>query len=217
MKFPLFASLIILFCLWLGYEIYKSNKKNKKLEESFWEKEDRANATRPKPLDDLNFIDVPDFVFESLSRPTPSGLEDCAKMLSHLKEARIVNLSYITNTDLKLKYGVANLPLLTEYDQNYITLIRVLQLLGEYHYENGNVDTCRALLEFAVSIQSDNISTYKMLANIYHTNNETLKIDYLVSSASLLPGLTRKPILRFLEKLRSEDTNPEESILDILD
>jgi len=216
MKIPFLASSIV-FCIWLAYEIRKHNKKNKQVLDSYLEKEQKANATRPKSLDGLNYIEIPDNVYAALPNPLPANLEDCARLLQHLKEHKIVNLSHISNTDLKLRYGASNLDILSEYDQNYISLLRVLNTLSEYHYENGDTETARTLLEFAVQIQSDNISTYKMLANIYCSSGEEAKLDYLISAASLLPGLTQKPILRFLKSLRTEDTNPEESILDILD
>ncbi|MBQ7832622.1 MAG: hypothetical protein IJ336_03480 [Lachnospiraceae bacterium] len=216
MNIAILASVIV-FCIWLAYEIRKHNKQDKKVLDSFWEKEQKANATRAKSLDGLNYVEIPESVYNAIPSPLPAELEDTAKLLQHLKENKIVNLSHITNTDLKLKYGASNLDTLSAYDQNYITLLRVLQTLSDYHYERGNIDTARTLLEFAVSIQSDNISTYKMLAKIYCDNGENAKLDYLISAASLLPGLTQKPILRFLKSLRPEDTDSEESILDILD
>jgi len=216
MKFPIFASVIV-FCIWLAYEIHKHNKIDKKILDSFWDKENKANNTRAKSLDGLNYIEIPEEIYAALPIPVPDELDDCSKMLQHLRENKIVNLSHISNTDLKLKYGASNLDILSEYDQNYITLLRVLQTLSDYHYEKGNIKITRTLLEFAVKVQSDNISTYKMLAKIYCDAGESSKLDYLISSASLLPGLTREPILRFLKSLRIEDTDPEESILDILD
>lgn len=216
MKIAFLASIIV-FCIWLAYEIRKHNKKDKKVLDTFWEKEQKANNTRAKSLDGLNYIEIPETVYAALPSPLPVELEDCSKLMQHLKQNKIVNLSHITNTDLKLKYGASNLDTLSAYDQNYISLLRVLQTLSDYHYEKGNIDTARELLEFAVSIQSDNIGTYKMLAQIYCDNGEENKLDYLISAASLLPGLTQKPILRFLKSLRTEDTDPEESILDILD
>lgn len=216
MKIPFLASIIV-FCIWLAYEIRKHNKNSKKTLERFWEKEEKANATRAKSLDALNYITIPDSILNCIPNPVPFELEDCSKMLLHLENSKIVNLSHITNTDLKLKYGASNLDTLSEYDQNYISLLRVLQNLSEYFYGRDNIDMTRTILEFAVSVQSDNISTYKMLAQIYCDNGEEAKLDYLISTASLLPGLTRGPIVRFLKELRPEDTNPEESILDILD
>lgn len=216
MKIAFLASIIV-FCIWLAYEIRKHNKKDQKVLDTFWEKEQKANNTRAKSLDGLNYIEIPEKIYAALPSPLPIELEDCSRLMQHLKQNKIVNLSHITNTDLKLKYGASNLDTLSAYDQNYISLLRVLQTLSDYHYEKGNIDTARELLEFAVSIQSDNIGTYKMLAKIYCDNNEESKLDYLISAASLLPGLTQKPILRFLKSLRTEDTDPEESILDILD
>lgn len=214
--FPIFASVIV-FCIWLGYEIRKHNKKDQKIINSFWEKENRANNTRAKSLDGLNYIQIPDFLIQALPTPAPPQLEDCEKLLQHLQEGRIVNLSHITNTDLKLKYGASNIDTLSEYDQNYITLLRVIQTLADYHEKEGNTDTLLSLLEYAVSIQSDSISTYKKLADLYCSMGKEEKLDYLISNASLLPGLTQKPILTYLTSLRTEDTNHEESILDILD
>ena len=216
MKIPFLASIIV-FCIWLAYEIRKHNKKSKQVLDSYLEKEQKANSTRAKSLDGLNFINIPDYVYNALPNPIPAGLEDCSKLMQHLKESKIVNLSHISNTDLKLRYGASNLDILSEYDQNYITLLRVINTLCDYYHEKGDTDTTRKLLEFAVEVQSDNISTYKMLAEIYCANGEESKLDYLISSASLLPGLTRGPILRYLKSLRPEDTGEQESILDILD
>ena len=179
MKLPVLASVIV-FCIWLAYEIRKHNKKTKKVLDSFWEKEQKANSTRAKSLDGLSYIHIPDNIYDAMPSPVPSDLEDCSKLLEHLKESKIVNLSHISNTDLKLKYGASNLDILSEYDQNYISLIRVLHTLSEYHYQNGNEDTARLLLEFAVECQSDNISTYKMLAGIYCDNGEESKLDYFL-------------------------------------
>ena len=58
MKFPIFASVIV-FCIWLIYEIRKHNKKDKKILDSFWNKENQANNTRAKSLDGLNYIEIP--------------------------------------------------------------------------------------------------------------------------------------------------------------
>ena len=44
MKIPFLASIIV-FCIWLAYEIRKHNKNSKKTLERFWEKEEKANAT----------------------------------------------------------------------------------------------------------------------------------------------------------------------------
>ena len=216
MKISFLASIIV-FCIWLAYEIRKAHKKDQKFRDSFWEKESKANATRAKSLDSLNYIELPDFVINAFPNPIPAELGESHRLLEHLTGSKIVNLSHITNTDLKLKYGASNLDILSEYDQNYISLSRIIQNLSEFHYEKGNIETAKQLLEFAISTQNDSIGIYKMLAQIYADSGEDARFDYLISSANLLPGLTKGPILRFLDEMRPKDTNPEESILDILD
>lgn len=216
MKFPIFASIIV-FCIWLAYEIRKNNKKNIKATESFWEKEKLADSTRKKSLDDLNYIVIPQEILHLFDENIPEEIQDAAEYLKYSVNLKIVNLSYITNTDLKLRYGAANLETLSSYDANFTNLLKHLNTVGEYFFNKKDTDNALLVLEYAVSVQSDLISTYRMLATLYSDTGNTLGIDYLINTASMLPGLTRNPILNLLHEMRPEDTNEQESILDILD
>ncbi len=254
MIFPIFASVLV-FCAWLAYEIHKSKKKTKKSAEAFWDKENKANSTPKKSLDDLNYITIPveivslsaeDFTSESGEKSPnlqdfstndpnktiisdlmpdeqlsgtdlPNDVSDALELIQTLKNAKIVNFSNISNTDLKLSYGAANLPVLTEYDQNYLSLSRGLICLSDYALHNGRVDTARLLLEFIIATGNDSISAYKSLAGIYSADNDKTKISYLHSAASLLTGLTKGPIMNYLDSLDSSDKDLEESIFDILE
>jgi len=226
MIFPFFASVIV-FCIWLAYEIKKSNKKGDKAEKAFWKKEAEADNTRKMPLDDLHYIVIPDEIYTPFLDDTGEFLEqnetfdkpfsDALTAFKHLRSSKIVNFSNISNTDLKLTYGAANLPELTLYDQNFILLIRTLQIMGEYYYNKGDKETAKNMLEFAVSSGSDAISTYKLLAKIYLEEDDLSKINYLSSSASLLTGLTKGPILNHLREITPSEKEKEDSILEILD
>jgi len=216
MNFAILASIIV-FCIWLAYEIKKHNKKQKKGTAAFWEKEMKADATRKQPLDDLNYIVLPEEILNLFVEEIPAPIKESAKFIQHAATAKIVNLGYITNTDLKLRYGAANLEILSEYDQNFTLLARHLQTIGEYFYEQKDYANTKLFLEYAVSIQSDLMGTYRTLASVYNEEGNTAGLDYLISNASLLPGLTKGPILKYLYDLRPEGTNEQESILDILD
>ncbi len=226
MKFPIFASVIV-FCIWLAYEIKKSNKKGEKAEKEFWDREDAANKVRKQPLDNLSYIIIPDEIlnlfcdesgeFYRVNPESDKAMHEAVTAFSHLKDSKIVNLSNISNTDLKLSYGAANLPELTLYDQNFTLLSRTLQDMGDYFYSKGEKDKSKNLLEFAVSSGSDSISSYKLLAKIYAEEKDFTKINYLISAASLLNGLTKGPILNYLQSIDQPGSNEEESILDILD
>ncbi len=226
MIFPVFASVIV-FCIWLAYEIRKSNKKGEKAEKAFWAREAEADNTRKMPLDDLHYIIIPDEIYAPFLNSKGEFIEaddshekvfaEALTAFKHLKTSKIVNFSNISNTDLKLTYGAANLPELTLYDQNFVLLIRTLQLMGEYFNSKGDKETAKNMLEFAVSSGSDAISTYKLLASIYLEEDDLSKINYLVSSASLLTGLTKGPILNYLKEITPSEKEKEDSILDILD
>ena len=108
MKFPFFASFIV-FCLWLTYEIHKSRRKEEQSAEAFWAREAEANRTRRRPLDDLSYITIP---FDTLPMDTMKDdpeIADCHDTLHSLSEGPIVNLTGISNTDLKLMYGAPNI------------------------------------------------------------------------------------------------------------
>ncbi|MCR5846926.1 MAG: hypothetical protein K6G75_02245 [Lachnospiraceae bacterium] len=226
MIFPVFASVVV-FCIWLAYEIRKSNKKGEKSEKAFWAREAEADNTRKLPLDDLHYIIIPDEIYKPFLNSkgeflesdddTPKDFADALTAFKHLKNSKIVNFSNISNTDLKLTYGAANLSELTLYDQNFVLLIRTLYSMGEYFNKLGDKDTAKNMLEFAVSSGSDSIGTFKLLASIYKEEEDFSKINYLVSAASLLNGLTKGPILNHLRELVPSDKENEENILDILD
>ncbi|MBO4346074.1 MAG: hypothetical protein J5840_00395 [Lachnospiraceae bacterium] len=226
MIFPVFASVIV-FCIWLAYEIRKSNKKGDKAEKAFWAREAEADNTRKASLDDLHYIVIPDEIFQPFLNSNGEFIEsdenhekvfaDALIAFKHLKNSKIVNFSNISNTDLKLTYGAANLPELTLYDQNFVLLIRTLQSMGEYFLAKGDKETAKNMLEFAVSSGSDTISTYKLLGSIYLEEEDFTKINYLSSSASLLTGLTKGPILNYLHEIAPTSEEKEESILEILD
>ena len=95
--------------------------------------------------------------------------------------------------------------------------MRHLNAVGEYFVAEGDITRATTVLEYAVSIQSDLMSTYRMLADIYADAGNRSGLDYLVNTASLLPGLTKGPILKMLYALRPADKDEPESILDILD
>ena len=226
MIFPVFASVVV-FCIWLAYEIRKSNKKGEKAEKAFWAREAEADNTRKASLDDLHYIVIPEEIYKPFlndkgefieaDENAPKAFSDALTAFKHLKDSKIVNFSNISNTDLKLTYGAANLPELTLYDQNFVLLIRTLQSMGEYFMAAGDKETAKNMLEFAVSSGSDAISTYKLLSSIYLEEEDYSKINYLSSSASLLTGLTKGPILNYLHDITPSSEDKEKSILEILD
>ena len=111
--FPIFF-LFVIFALITFLYMNKSNNSLSKEKEEFLERERAANSVRKMPLTDLDYIDVDLSSLPKIETDDEYILERL-NTLNRLAsdDVKIANLSSYTNTELKLKYGVANLTLLT--------------------------------------------------------------------------------------------------------
>ncbi len=199
MKIPFLATLF-LFLLVLGRALKKNTKAMNEQEQSFWQRERAANNVRKKPLDDLEYISLPLEQLPTDAHNDDSVVQECLDTLNILKDNKIVNLTCITNTDLKLTYGTANITVLTEYDQNYTSLVTTLQKWADKLYQLGDMDSARIVLEYAVSVRSDITATYLLLAEIYSQSGLSERIPELVTAAEKLTTTSGKIILRKLQE-----------------
>lgn len=219
---PIFTTIVISFLLIMVYMKVTTNRFSTGDEERL-EQERRSNSVRKKSLDDLNYISIP---FASLpfsyldpdqfsdsgsdgksDDNTSSNSEDYPDVIMKdeadiiaLKGKRIVNFTGISNTDLKFTYGAPNLPLLTEYDQNFTELVRALDSWGTHLSEQGKKAEARTVFEFAVQCLSDLKSSYVQLADMYTESFEFDKLDHLIETAEGLNSLMKGPIVRALKE-----------------
>ena len=199
MKMPFFA-IFIIFLIWLSYEISKSRRIGEKAQDAYWERENAANNTRRKSLDNLRYIVIP---FDSLPMETlkeDEKIMEFHKTLYYLSESPIVNFTGFSNTDLKLEYGAPNIDLLARYDQSYTTLARTLQQWAEKLYQAGYVQEAKQILEFSISTDTDVSGSYRLLASIYSKEGETGKIKELEDRARHLKSASRNIIVRILQQ-----------------
>lgn len=157
--FPFFT-IFIVFCLVLNFYIRKSDSKQQKTQDDFWEKELRANSVRKKDISKLDYITIPlDKIPVKLNTSTEEAL-------FALAEKPMLNLTGISNTDLKLAYGTANLEPLAEYDTNFLDFVALLPDYTAELSEAGEKETALMLLEFAVSVNADSRRIDKQLAEL---------------------------------------------------
>lgn len=209
MKFPFFASFVI-FILILQHNIRKGKKTSEQSEAEFWKRESSANDVRRQSLEDLAYITFkaePFFPINLLDAANcPEFLSmnpDAKEILSRflfLEQQKIVNLNEYTNTDLKFKYGVANLPALTEMDSNYNELITLLHNYGSLYAKEGYETQTLTILEYAISIGTDISGTYLLLADIYQKNKQWDKIDWLKKEAEIISTSRKNSIVRKLQE-----------------
>lgn len=185
----------------------KSNNSLSKEKEEFLERERAANSVRKMPLTDLDCIKVDLSSLPSIETDDEYILERL-NTLNRLAsdDVKIVNLSSYTNTDLKLKYGVANLTLLTEYDQNFTTLCRCLYELSKRLYDLKDIETAKAYLEYGIKCKTDLKLHYTLLADIYEENLQYKEIVSLISHAKSINSALKTSLISDLEK-RLQGTN----------
>lgn len=189
---------VVIFALLIKIAISKSNKETENANKEFWEKERKSNFVRKKSLDDLSYITFPDEFIEYDYDLTNSRVNDAKDSLIFLKDKKIINFSGISNTDLKLNYGTANITVLSEYDRNYTTLVRSFQVLAASLYENGNKENAKKILEFSINTGSDVSSSFKLLGTIYKSENNLSAINELIDKATKLNSPMKTAILESL-------------------
>lgn len=200
MKLYILASLIIFIAV-IMHNLRKSKRIRETDELSFWERERLANETRRKSLDDLDYIHIPLEELPMSVLTEDETVASCLETIQNLSLRPIVNLTGLSNTDLKLKYGTANITALIEYDQSYTLLASTLQQWAALLFQSGFAEETRQILEFAVSTRTDVSASYDLLAKIYLQNGETDKIPNLVKTAEELNSLNKDVILRHLQAL----------------
>ncbi len=171
-----------------------------KRENDFWERENRANFVRRKPIDGLNYITIPDRLLNMKPAVMTDALKACIKDLNDLSEYKIVNLTGCSNTDLKLEYGTANITILSEFDLHYTNLATLLQKLAGLLAENGDDALAKDVLEFAVSTGTDVSKSYYLLADLYLKEGTPGKIEALIDSAKSINSIMKDNIIEKLKE-----------------
>lgn len=192
--FP-FLTIFIIFCVVLSFYIKKGDSSQKEIMDGFFEKERLANEVRKKDISQLNYITIP---FEKIPQQLNTSTE---KEFFSYAEKTMLNLNGISNTDLKLEYGTANLAILSEYDTNYMDMISLLPAYVEELLAEEQTDTAQMLLEFAVHTKADSRKIYQQLVSIYKETNQTEKINDLKTASESLPEMTRAIIQRDLSSI----------------
>ena len=208
---PIFLIFIILFVLWVRYETQKNSRIETEDNQGFLERERQANFTRKADLTDLDYIVIPldELPFagsygevkssyslpEGLSELTKSEILDCEQKIIALSHKKILNLGHMSNTDIKMEYGVANLQILIQYDENSSKLARLLAKWGKLLYENGEEGAAEKVLTYAVCCKSDIEDVFITLATIYRDKGNELGISDLVEACQCFDELRRENII----------------------
>jgi len=175
-----------------------------KKKNAFWDREYAANATRKADISGLDYITVP---LDTLpfAETDDEELNAIQNSIRNLSKESILNLTGLSNTDLKLQYGVANFNFLMQCDDNFTQLVQAIYKWGSYLYEHNKLKEATTVLEYGIQIKSDISNNYILLAHIYKDQGCTDKISSLIQTAETLNTLSKNNILAALKKIQNSD------------
>ena len=194
---------IIIVVTALFFKIFMNRSmRNYDPEKEFWEKERKADLTPRKSVENLPYIEVDPGVLPLNIDSDDPEIKEMQDNIRLMADKKVLNFTGISNTDLKLEYGAANISFLTNCDMNYLRLVQNIARLSEKYIKNGHIDEAQILLEYGIEIGTDVSKNYTLLAEIYINRNEASKISGLLETARNLNSLTRDSIISNLEKMK---------------
>ncbi|MBR1392017.1 MAG: hypothetical protein IJ567_11380 [Lachnospiraceae bacterium] len=185
----------VLFLIILTVSIRSNRRKEKETLDRFWERENLANNTRRKDLTHLSYITIPDKLLADIP-VEDDGIAQNILSLKELSAKKIVNLNEYSNTDLKLKYGAANLPALMEYDENYNILILTLVEISHALIDHGLPEDAIRYLSFGADCSSDITENYTLLAQLYRDGHQDAALAQLYTQIRQLTCSNKEHILK---------------------
>lgn len=202
---PILFAIFIIFCIWFAYESSKHSKKSQQRYKEFLRREHEAALTRKKDITTIPKVIIPDSLpFKNSSDTYTNTLQSDIK---NLMSKDIINFTGYTNTDLKLMYGAGHINYLAECDNNFTKLAVALNKWATQLHKHNEIQDCKKVLEYAVSIDVDITHIYILLANIYIDENKPAKINHLIRKASKLNSSISKNIVSQLTDLKSAHAN----------
>ncbi len=196
---PIIFIWFIIFIVYLAFKRTKQTQNQQNANQSFLERERLANNTRKKDISGLNYLP---FTTDRLPDPVSSDekLNIIESELKELSNQKIINLSQYSNTDLKLMYGPANLPALSEYDDNYHRLAALFLDYASRQLELCDTSAAIAALEYAAELRIQSSRIYLLLAELYLKQGTPEKINTIRDTVSSMEEPFRRLVLPKLDQ-----------------
>lgn len=203
----LFVMAVMLFA-WVIQHNVKKNKGNDKENISAYLKRDAdANFTRRKDISNLPYIQIPynrlplDITLKDTNMQ--SKIEDYQKNIREMSDKKMLNLSGMSNIELKENYGLANLELLTIYEGNYNNYIRTLSLYANSIYDEFPAEAV-SICEYCLEIGTDISTTYTLLGSHYLSHNNPEAFQQLYHFIPDTETIAGKTIVNKLDNIKNQ-------------
>lgn len=169
----LLVIVILIFTLFLR----KGFKGHYNLAERYLEEGREANYARRRDIEPEYFF-VPDVSKLPLSEDS-SQAQNIVLACSRKKMLRFPEK--MTNIALKKAYGVANIELIAEYEENYDQYIKALIDWAETLLEDGENAKATPILEEAINLGSEYRKSYWLLVDLYVQAGDAEKLQALLN------------------------------------
>lgn len=201
MAFPCLA-VFITFCLVLFFRYRYLDEKRKNQEQNFFDKEQKARTTVGKINDsDYEVIPISKFPFNLCEEPSMIEMEEKIKELSNEK---LLNLVGISNTDVKLQFGVNHFDEAVVAGEKYDELMGLLVQYAISLEDHGFSKESGDMLEYLVEQDCDIKAAWIALGKYYAANSDFDKLNALyekVDSSKLsIKNATKEQLFEMLPK-----------------
>ncbi len=194
MGFPILP-FFLLFIVLLAIRLKTLYAKQEQQETEFWDKERQANITPAKDISNLRYITIPIDKFP-IHFSTDEDIQEIESELIELSKHKLLNLIGISNTDLKLTYGVPNFETMSKIGDDFDRVCVLLNKYAQALFEAERYDDVITVLEFAVGVGTDISESYTLLANCYRLKEMDAKLDLLKTQVEQSKLLLKDSILQ---------------------
>ncbi len=202
------CTLILIFLI--RYHSNKQERLQKQTANEFRLHELEALTARKQDISGLPYLIADSEKLPVLDNPNDEIAGRLARLRS-MNGKQLLNLSNISNTDLRLSYGAANFPFLSACDADYMTYTQELYRLGQNLHEAGQDAAALQTLEYALELHTDTGNTYRLLGELYIARQDTAALAELTVLADQNLDTTVKPsVLQFLAGLTAESDHNHE-------
>ena len=203
MVFPFFTVFFV-FVVILAILRSRSTHQEAEKKEAFLERESKANGTRKVNLDTLTYLVISpeDYPLSVVSGPKA---EEFKARFDALRQKRMLNLNGLSNTELKLYYGPANLEALTAYGDSFSQFTQWIVDYATFLEEQGFLTEAISVLEKGISLRSDLSENYIRLANLYQKTSRTDSLRALCGMTDACNTYTKPTVDAHLASLLSKE------------
>lgn len=186
------------------HHMKKSSKKQNDVSKAFWAKEASSLVVRKKDLTQVDYV-YPNLTEEDLKGEAwleaqgQKSLYRYETQIAGLLKQPMMNFQSMSNTDLRLTFGTANLTIIRENEERWNSYLKALYQMGSKLLASGETVYSIKLLEEGIAMGTDNRQHFLTLGRYYKDSGDTDAYHQLLATAQSLESLTKNALVRDLK------------------